>query len=212
VKRARILLGDDHFLVLYGSRALLQRRHEIVGTASDGQALVAAAIRLKPDLVVLDISMPLLSGIEAARQIKKALGGVKIVFLTMHTERSYVQSAFEAGALGYLLKTAGPEELLEGIEKVLEGQLCASPELALNLEHLRDPMRAAQALQLTPRERQVLQLIAEGHSAKQIAHILDISVKTTSFHRENIKRKLSVKTIAELTRNAMALGLVTSAV
>jgi DNA-binding NarL/FixJ family response regulator len=208
VKRARILLGDDHALVLYGSLALLDERYEIVGTAADGRAVVQDAIRLRPDLVMLDISMPRLTGIEAARQIKAELPDVRILFLTMHSERAYVQSAFEAGASGYVLKTSAPGELLEGIKKVLQGQLYTSPDLGGNFEHLQDSTQAAQSLRLSAREREVLQLIAEGRSAKEIAHILGIAVKTTSFHRENIKRKLGVKTTAELTRNAIALGFV----
>ena len=208
MKRARILLGDDHALVLYGSLALLDERYEIVGTAADGRAVVQDAIRLRPDLVMLDISMPRLTGIEAARQIKAELPDVRILFLTMHSERAYVQSAFEAGASGYVLKTSAPGELLEGIKKVLQGQLYTSPELGGNFEHLQDSTQAAQSLRLSAREREVLQLIAEGRSAKEIAHILGIAVKTTSFHRENIKRKLGVKTTAELTRNAIALGFV----
>ena len=208
MKRARILLGDDHALVLYGSLALLDERYEIVGTAADGRAVVQDAIRLRPDLVMLDISMPRLTGIEAARQIKAELPDVRILFLTMHSERAYVQSAFEAGASGYVLKTSAPGELLEGIKKVLQGQLYTSPDLGGNFEHLQDSTQAAQSLRLSAREREVLQLIAEGRSAKEIAHILGIAVKTTSFHRENIKRKLGVKTTAELTRNAIALGFV----
>jgi len=194
--------------VLYGSLALLDERYEIVGTAADGRAVVQDAIRLRPDLVMLDISMPRLTGIEAARQIKAELPDVRILFLTMHSERAYVQSAFEAGASGYVLKTSAPGELLEGIKKVLQGQLYTSPDLGGNFEHLQDSTQAAQSLRLSAREREVLQLIAEGRSAKEIAHILGIAVKTTSFHRENIKRKLGVKTTAELTRNAIALGFV----
>ena len=206
VEKVRILLGDDHPLFLDGGRRLLEERYEIVGAARDGRALVETALRLKPDLVLLDISMPLLSGIEAASRIKASLPEVKVVFLTMHSEPAYLQAAFETGASGYVLKSAARQELLGAVQKVLEGNPGVSSGLSETWEHLRTPSQIAKSLKLSAREREVLQLISEGHSGKEIAGILNVSVKTVSYHRENIKRKLGVKTIAGLTRNAIASG------
>jgi two-component system nitrate/nitrite response regulator NarL len=165
---------------------------------------VEAALMLEVDLIVLDVSMPLLSGIEAAFRIKASLPATKLLFFTMHSEISYLQAAFEAGASGYVLKSAGNREILTAVEKVLEGQIYVSSDLSGYWEHLRVPAQAAKALRLSSREREVLHLIAEGRSSKEIAGILGVSVKTVSFHRENIKRKLGVRTIAGLTRNAIA--------
>lgn len=206
MKKARVLLADDHMLILEGGKAILPDMIEIVGTVSEGRSLVDEALRLKPDLIILDISMPLLSGIEAARRLHKSLPNAKLLFLTMHTERAYVQAAFETGAAGYVLKSAPREELRGALRKVLGGQLYVSSNLAGDWGHLRDPNQVAKALQLSAREREVIQLIAEGRSGKEIAGILNVSVKTVSFHRENIKRKLGVKSVAELTRNAIAGG------
>ena len=206
MKRARVLLGDDHPLFLEGSRALLEERYEIVGVVFDGRVLVDEALKLKPDLIILDISMPLLSGIEAASRIKASLPEVKVVFLTMHSEPAYLQAAFETGASGYVLKSAARQELLGAVQKVLEGNPGVSSGLSETWEHLRTPSQIAKSLKLSAREREVLQLISEGHSGKEIAGILNVSVKTVSYHRENIKRKLGVKTIAGLTRNAIASG------
>jgi len=206
VKTIRILLGDDHPVILDGGRALLGDRYEIVGVAADGRALVEAALKLQPDLILLDISMPLLSGIEAARRIKPSLPGVKLLFFSMHSERPYLQAAFEAGATGYVLKSTAREELKVAVQKVLEGQIYVSKGLSEDWEHLHDPDQVAKSVMLSAREREVLQLIAEGRSSKEIAALLNISVKTVSYHRENVKRKLGLRTIAELTRDAIARG------
>jgi DNA-binding NarL/FixJ family response regulator len=208
MKKARILTADDHPLVRDGCRSILANAHEIVGAVSDGRSLMEAALRLKPDLIVLDISMPSLNGLEAARQIKAALPEVKLLFLTMHSERAYMQAAFEAGAAGYVLKSEEPDELLRAVQEVLTGQLYVPKGLPVRVRNTNDPDRVAKALMLTGREREVLQLIAEGKSAKEIAHILEISVKTVEYHRENIKRKLGETTTAGLTRSAIAGGLI----
>ena len=175
----------------------------------DGRALVEAALRLKPDLIVLDISMPLLNGIDAAMQIKKALPEVKLLFVTMHVNPAYLEAALNAGATGYVLKSAAREELLQAIEAVLKGRIYITPSLSgEHLERFGDPQQAATALRLSLREREVLQLIAEGRAAKEIAVILRISVKTVEFHRDNIKRKLGLRSTAELTKHAIEEGLV----
>lgn len=193
MKPARILVADDHTLTLEGIRSVLEPHHEIIAAVSDGRALVEAALRLKPGLIVLDITMPLLNGIDAAIQIKKRLPGVKLLVVTMHVGPAYLEAALEAGATGYVLKSSAREQLSND-----------------HLERFRDPSRAAAALRLTARERETLQLIAEGRAAKEIAFHLNISSKTVAFHRENIKRKLGLKSTAELTKHAIEQGLISS--
>jgi DNA-binding NarL/FixJ family response regulator len=209
MKRARILLADDHTLTLKGIRAVLEPHHEIVGTVTDGRALLAAALRLHPDLIVLDITMPLLNGVDAAIQIKKLQPEVKLLFVTMHVNPAYLEAALNAGGSGYVLKSAAGEELLDAIKSVLKGRIYITPSLSSeHLERFMDPSRAAAALHLSTREREILQLIAEGRAAKEMAHVLNISIKTVAFHRENIKRKLGLRTTAELTKHAIEQGLV----
>jgi DNA-binding NarL/FixJ family response regulator len=209
MKRARILLADDHRLTLEGIRAILEPHHEIVGMVMDGRALLDAALRLKPDLIVLDITMPLLNGIDAAVQIKKSLPGVKLLFVTMHVNPAYLEAALNAGGTGYVLKSAAREELLEAINSVLNGRIYVTPSLSSeHLERFTDPSRAAATLRLTTREREILQLIAEGRAAKEIAFRLNISIKTVAFHRENIKKKLGLGNTAELTKHAIEQGLI----
>lgn len=209
MKRTRVLLADDHPLTLEGIRAFLEPYFESVGTVTDGRALVEQALRLKPGLIILDITMPLLNGIDAAAQIRKSLPDVKLLFVTMHSDPAYLEAALNAGATGYVLKSAAREELLEACEKVLDGHIYVTPGLSgENLERFRDPGRAAAVLRLSARERETLQLIAEGKAAKEIAYILGISAKTVAFHRENLKRKLGLKTTAELTKHAVEVGLI----
>ena len=209
MRRARILLADDHALILTGMRAVLEPHYEIVGTVTDGRGLVDAALRLRPQVIVMDIGMPLLNGIDAAVQIKKHLPEVKLLFLTMHDSPAYLVSALQAGASGYVLKSAASEELLEAIDSALNGSIYLSSRLSKeSLEWFRDSSRAATALHLSPRERETLQLIAEGRTEKEIAFLLNISIKTVGFHRENLKRKLHLRSTAELTRYAIELGLI----
>jgi DNA-binding NarL/FixJ family response regulator len=209
VRRIRVLLADDHPLTLEGIRAFLEPHCTSVGTVTDGRALVEEALRLKPDLIVMDITMPLLNGIDSAIQIKKSLPDMKLVFITMHSDPAYLEAALNAGAMGYVLKSAVREELLDAVTSAMDGHIYVSPALSSeNMERFRDPKRAALVLRLSSRERETLQLIAEGKATKEIAYILEISVKTVAFHRENIKRKLGLKTTAELTRHAMEQGLV----
>jgi len=176
---------------------------------TDGRALLDAALRLKPELVVLDITMPLLNGIDAAVQIKKSLPGVKLLFVTMHVNPAYLEAALNAGATGYELKSAAREELLDAIQSVLNGRIYVTPSLSSeHLERFEYPSRAAAALRLSASEREILQLIAEGRAGKEIAFVLSISIKTVAFHRENIKRKLGLATTAELTKHAIEQGLI----
>jgi DNA-binding NarL/FixJ family response regulator len=202
-------LADDHPLTLEGLRVFLEPHLESVGTVTDGRALVDAALRLKPDLIVLDITMPLLNGIDAAVQIRKSLPGMKLVFVTMHVNPAYLEAALNAGGTGYVLKSAAREELLEAIKTVLNGGIYVTPSLSSeHLERFKDPSRAAATLRLTAREREILQLIAEGRAAKEIAFRLNISINTVAFHRENIKKKLGLGNTADLTKHAIEQGLI----
>jgi DNA-binding NarL/FixJ family response regulator len=209
MKRPRVLLADDHPLTLEGIRAVLEPHLESVGTVSDGRALVEAALRTKPDLIVLDITMPLLNGIDAAVQIRKSLPAVKLLFITMHVSPAYLEAVLNAGGAGYVLKSSAREELLNAAESVLKGRIYITPGLSgKSLAGFADLSKAAASLRLTTREREILQLIAEGRAAKEMAFLLNISAKTVAFHRENIKRKLGLRTTAELTRYAMEEGLI----
>jgi DNA-binding NarL/FixJ family response regulator len=209
--RIRALLADDHPLTLEGLRAFLEPHLDNVGTVSDGRALVDEARRLKPDLIILDITMPLLNGIDAAMQIKKFLPDVKLLFVTMHVNPAYLEAALSAGGMGYVLKSAAREELLDAIRSVVEGRIYVTPGISGgHLERFSDPSRAAAALRLSVRERETLQLIAEGKAAKEIAFVLGVSIKTVAFHRDNIKRKLGLRSTAELTKHAIEQGLVSS--
>lgn len=210
MKRSRILLGDDHVLILDGFRSLLEREHEIVGEATDGRSLVETAVRLKPDLVILDITMPLLNGIEAARQIKKELPRMKLVFVTMHANPMFLREAAAVGASGFVLKSSARKDLLLAVDRVLDGQAYVTPGFGgeatdLLPRHRELPLPAFRGL--TAREREVLQLIAEGRSVKEMATILGVSVKTIAFHKLNIKDKLGIRTTAELTKEAIREGL-----
>ena len=209
MKRTRVLLADDHALTLGGIRAVVEPRYEVIGMVTDGRALVEAATRLTPDLIIMDITMPLLNGIDAAVQIRKSLPSAKLLFVTMHVNPAYLEAALNAGATGYVLKSAAGEELLEAMDSVLKGRIYVTASLSSeHLDRFTDPSRAAGTLRLSMREREILQLIAEGRAAKEIAAVLDISVKTVDFHRDNIKRKLGLRTTAELTRHAIEQGLV----
>lgn len=210
--RPRVLLADDHSIMIAGVRRILEGEVELVGFAKDGRELVNAALKLKPDIALVDIGMPVLNGIDAARQIKKALPGTRIIFLTMHAEKDYVIEAMKTGAQGYLLKSSAEEELLTAIREVAAGRSYITPLIPKAvLESLRPDVResGAPTSELSVRQREVLQLIAEGHSAKQIAEVLHVSVKTAEYHKYKIMRKLGLHTTAELTKYAMQKGLIT---
>ena len=207
--RARLLLADDHTLILEGFRNVLEPSHTVVGMVSDGRALVEAALRLKPDLVILDITMPLLNGIDAAREIRKHLPEVKLLFVTMHASPAYLQAALDAGATGYILKSSAREEILVAVERVLKGEFFVAAGVGPSgLGERRDPARAAASMHLSPREREIMQLVAEGKSTKEVAHLLSISSKTVAFHKDNLKSKLGLRTTAELTKYALDEGLI----
>lgn len=210
MSRPRVLLADDHTLVAEGLRKLLEGECELVGIVEDGRALLEAARRLRPDLILLDISMPLLNGIDAARQLKKLMPEVKLVFLTMHADPTYVSEAFRAGASGYLLKRAAASELTLALQEILKGHYYVTPHVVKDvLSPLLEPApgSSSKLKELTPRQREVLQLVAEGHSIKEIAAVLKVSVKTVEFHKSKIMEQLGLRTTAELTKYAITHGL-----
>ena len=210
MKRARVLLADDHKIIMEGLRSLLEPEFELAGTVEDGRALVAAAQELNPDVVVADISMPLLNGIEAVRQLKKAGSRAKVIFLTMHPDATYATRAFEAGASGFVLKHSASSELLTAIREALKGRTYITPMIAKDLMHAYKggpPRRRKPGPKLTARQREVLQLVAEGFSAKEIASMLNISARTVEFHKYRIMEDLNLRTIAELIQYAVKHGI-----
>jgi DNA-binding NarL/FixJ family response regulator len=208
MKKPRILLADDHRIVLEGLRGLLADEFELLGSAADGRELIDLCIRLKPDLVVADISMPLLNGIDAVQQLRSQGVTAKFVFLTMHRDQTYATRALEAGASGYVLKHAASDELVTAIHAALRGETYLS-------EALRNPAREESLLMggkaladITNRQREVLQLFAEGKSAKEVAALLGISPRTAETHKYKLMDGLGVKTSAELVQYAIRHGLV----
>ena len=210
--RPRVLLADDHPLIMGGIRRILAPEVELVGIAKDGRELVDAALRLKPDIAIVDIGMPVLNGIDAVREIGKQLPGTRVIFLTMHDEAIYVVEAMKAGARGYLLKSSAEEELLIAIREVMAGRRYITPLIPRTTWEVAKPGQQGEEVrgaELSARQRQVLQLIAQGRTAKEIAGILHLSVKTAEFHKYNIMRKLGLHNTAELTKYAMQKGLIT---
>lgn len=211
MKRPRLLLADDHTLVLEGLRKLLEPHFELVDSVEDGRALMRRAQQLKPDVILLDISMPLLNGIDAARQLRKSLPHTRIIFLTMHAEPDYVTEAFRAGASGYLLKRSAASELVNAVHEVLKGRYYVTPLVARQvLKSVLEPpgKRGAPPVELTSRQREILQLVAEGHTSKEIASLLNVSLKTVEYHKSRLMERLGLRTTAELVRHAIRRGLV----
>lgn len=210
--KPRVLLADDHKIVLEGLRGLLSAEFDLVGFAANGRELIEQARALRPDVVVADISMPLLNGIDAVRKLLEENSAIKVVFLTMHPDPTYATRALEAGASGYVLKHAASDELITAIGAALRGQTYVSADLrsaALD-EHLDETKRHVKpAIELTPRQREILQLLAEGKSAKEAAAVLDISPRTVETHKYRMMDELGLKSSAQLIQYAIKHGLVT---
>jgi DNA-binding NarL/FixJ family response regulator len=199
----RVLLADDHALLLAAFEKLLADECDIVGTVSDGRSLMDAAEALRPDLIVLDISMPLLNGLDAGRQIKQKLRDVKLVDLTMNEDADIAAEAFRSGASGYLLKRSAPSELTTAIREVMQGRSYVTPLITGNLVgSLLDP-KAARTQPLTSRQREVLQLLAEGRSMKEVAAVLNVTPRTVAFHKYEMMKHLGVSSTAELIQYAV---------
>lgn len=211
MNNARILLGDDHALILNGIRATLEPQFSVVGQARDGVALVKAAEELRPDIVVLDISMPLLNGFEAARKIRESLPSIKLIFLSQHLNPAYLREALKIGATGYVLKAETSEELQTAVKTVLRGETYISPSFGEDVVAKlwdRSGEVNRQSAVLTDRQREILQLIVDGRGNKEIADVLQLSIKTIEFHRGKIMNKLGVHTSAELAKVALQRGLI----
>lgn len=211
----RVLLADDHMLVAEGIQKLLEPMCELIGIVADGRSLVAAAVKLQPDIAVVDISLPLLNGLDASRQVKKANPNIKIIILTMHSEPSFVTQAFRMGVSGYVLKQSAGSELLQAIDEVRKGRAFVSPLVTQGLvDQAVNPTSPASpgdgdefAQSLSSRQREVLQLVAEGKATKEIASILAVSIKTVEFHKTRIMKELHLRSAAELTKYAISAGL-----
>jgi DNA-binding NarL/FixJ family response regulator len=210
MKKPRLLLADDHTILVEGLKALLAPEFDVVATAGDDRAVLEAAKEYQPDIVLLDISMPGLNGIEAARRLKQSNPDSKLIILTMHGDLSFVRAAFEAGASGYVLKQSAATELVTALREVDTGRRYISSLIlerlgTETLTFLRRPAKLSG--DLTSRQREVLQLLAEGRVRKEIAEILGVSVKTVEFHKQKITEKLGLHTDAELTAYAIRHGI-----
>jgi DNA-binding NarL/FixJ family response regulator len=211
MSKPRVLIADDHRMMAEGLRSLLDGEFELVATVADGSELVAEARRLRPDVIVADVTMPVLNGIEAVVQLRQAGVPARIVFLTMHRDVAYARRALKAGALGFVLKHSAPGELVTAIREALAGRTYVTPTIASELlrSYQEDaPQSSRSDRGLTPRQREVLQLIAEGRSAKEIAALLHISVRTAEFHRARVMQVLGLQTTAELVQYAIRNGMI----
>ena len=214
-EKCRIIIADDHTLLREGLRALLEsdQKFKVIGEAENGMEAIRSSLSLKPDLVLMDLSMPKVHGFEAIKEIKKQAPTIKIIALTVHKREEYLLATLQAGADGYILKDANHSELLQAIKSVLEGKRYLSPEISGTI--IDGYINGHRVLEsnfnwdaLTQREREVLKLVAEGHTTKQIADVLFISAKTVEKHRTNLMRKLDLHNIAALTTFAMEKGLI----
>jgi DNA-binding NarL/FixJ family response regulator len=213
MKRTRILLADDHTMICAAFKKLLEPEFEVVGSVGDGRALLKAVAELKPDLALLDVGMPLLNGLDAARELKKTNPALKLVFLTMNPDPDLATEALRIGASGYLLKNSEGIELLEAVRSSLKGISYITPQVAKSLEqnYIRDPKSLERRRHLSDRQREVLQMLAEGRSMKEIADILEISLRTVRFHKYRIMEELGVKTTAQLVQYALKKSMISPA-
>ena len=214
--KQRIVVADDHRLVAEGIVKILEKEFTVVATPTDGRGFIDAIDTFRPDLALVDISLPLLNGLDACRHVKKSCPEVKIIILTMHAEQHFVNEAFRVGVEGYVLKTSLADELLFAVKEVLRGCTYISPVVAQGLvsqalESSTEPAKpptSTPTVTLSLRQREVLQLVAEGKSNKEIAAAINVTVKTIEFHKARISKELGVHTTAELTKQAITLGLI----
>ena len=203
-----VLLADDHRMVAEGLKGLLAEEFELAGIVEDGRAMVKAARELRPDVIVADISMPHLNGIDALSQLKRDNPKVRVVFLTMHRDVAYARRALEAGALGFVLKHSAPAELVLAMHAALQGRTYVSPDLAAEVFRSRNDKKTDPMATMTLRQREILQLLAEGKSAKEIASVLGISPRTVEDHKYRLMESLGIENSAELVHFAIKHGLV----
>ncbi|MFZ0522891.1 MAG: response regulator transcription factor [Candidatus Acidiferrales bacterium] len=205
MKRPRVLLADDHQMLLDALKSILEPLCEVVGTATDGRSLLELAENLRPDVVVVDVAMPQLNGLDAGRKLKQSMPGVKLIFMTMNEDPYLVGEAFRAGASAFLLKQAAGFELLDAITKVLKGEKYVTPRASIGLTKiaLRGPKSREHAPGPSGREREVIQLLAEGHTMKEAASMLKITTRTVAAHKYHAMELLQIKTNAELIQYAI---------
>jgi DNA-binding NarL/FixJ family response regulator len=203
--RPRVFIADDHKLIVEAFQRLLESHYEIVGTATDSLSLVQAAPQLKPDVIVIDLVMPLLNGLEAGRKLKSIIPAVKLVFVTMNEDPEIAREAMREGASGYLLKSSAPEELFQAIGAALKGSSYVTPRLAKEMEEafIRNPKVGGTEKRLTSRQREVIQLLAEGKSMKEAADVLNLTPRTIAFHKYRVMANLGFKTTASLIQFAI---------
>ena len=207
-KRTRLLLADDHVMFAQGLESLLREEFDLLGTARNGEELVEAALRLTPDVILVDISMPVLNGFDAVRRITEHGTEAKIIFLTMHDDATLLAEAFRCGASGYILKQAAGEELVNAIREVAQGKNYVSPLVTNRLPEPLTLTLHTQKTTITPRQREVLELISRGLTMKEIASQLNISTRTAESHKYEMMQTLGVETTAELIRYSVRLGLI----
>jgi DNA-binding NarL/FixJ family response regulator len=205
LKRPRVLLADDHKMLTDALKGVLEPRYEVVGIVPNGRALLEFAGKLQPDVVILDIAMPELNGLDAARQLKIAMPKVKLIFITMNEDPYLVGEAFRAGGSAFLHKQGAALELMDAVEQVLRGKTYVTPSASHGLEEiaLRDPHARNHVPEPTPRQREVIQLLAEGHSMKEVASTLKITKRTVAAHKYAVMEQLQLKTNAELVQYAI---------
>ncbi|HEX5057067.1 MAG TPA: response regulator transcription factor [Gammaproteobacteria bacterium] len=206
--RCRVLLADDHQIVREGLRGLLEKAgHEVVAEAADGREVLRLARTLSPDIAVLDMSMPLLNGLDAAYEIQRIAPNVKTILLTMYNDKSYVLRALREGVRGYVLKSQASVDLIHAIQEIMRGDVYISPGVAATVVDAYLGKIDVEADPLTPRERQILQLVAEGKTTKEIATLLNVSFKTAESHRNRIMKKLNIHNVTGLVHYAIRSGL-----
>jgi DNA-binding NarL/FixJ family response regulator len=212
MQRVRILLADDHALVCSAFQKLLEPQYEVVGRVGDGRALLKAAEDLRPDVVLLDITMPLLNGLDAGRELKKRMPHVKLIYLTMNTASDLAEEALRSGASAYVLKNSQSSELLQAIDGAMKGKSFISPQVrrAIHDTFVRNPQAVTRPRHLTERQVEVLQMLAEGRSLKEIADILQITYRTVRFHKFGLMEELGITSNLELVRYAMKQGMISS--
>jgi DNA-binding NarL/FixJ family response regulator len=205
VKAPRVILADDHKLVAEALRKLITPEFDVVAIASDGHELLGLAASLKPDVVVVDVAMPLLNGLEAGRQLKDKMPGIKLVFLTMNEDPDLAQEAMHAGASGYVLKKSAASELVDALSAAIRGKSYVTRQIARGMQEsfTRDPNGRSRARSVTPRQRQVVQLLAEGKSMKEAADVLKVAPRTVAFHKYRLMQNLGLKTNAEVVQFAI---------
>ena len=208
MKRARVILADDHTLLLEAFQKLLADEYEVVAIVSDGRALVEQATALKPDIAIVDVSMPLLNGLDAGRQLKESVPAIRLVFLTMNEDPELAAEAFRVGASAYLLKRSAASELRTALREVLRSRSYVTPLITEGMVDSMLQKGSPSARSLTIRQREVIQLVAEGHSMKQVASILNIAPRTVAFHKYRIMEQFKIKTTAELIQFAVKQRIV----